>query len=454
VIQENNMHGNPKLVVFDDDPTGIQTVHDCKVLTAWDKDTVKEALADRVDFFYILTNIRAFPPQYARQILDEAARTVRTAAQEAGYNVEVLARSDSTLRSHFPLEVELFSEIFQAHTPADAIIFAPAFFESGRLTVNDIHYVVEGAHRIPADKTEFARDPDFSYSTAYLPAYIEEKMCKAHGDDRSKDFSAQEVASIPLDMIRSGGMEAVEEFLMQLHGARFVLVNSEAYSDLDIVTAAIRSAVGRGKRFLYHTSSSFVRSMMQQQPHRIDFSAAKTGPGVIVAGSYVNKTERQIKRLLDSPAVSGIPVPVEEIVHKPQEQKRYALQRIHLALAEKKSALLYLQRSQRPAEKDQGKMRDTGQKITEFFCRCIGELEVEPAFVLAKGGITSHEVLKKGLKVASARVAGQVLPGVPAIQMESGHRFAGMYYVIFPGNVGTDETLAQAVALLQGSSKG
>src|SRR6056297_269716 len=444
---DSKENSGKKLVVFDDDPTGIQTVHGCKLLTSWDKDTVKEAFADGVDFFYILTNIRAYPPQQARRIFAEAARAVRTVAQETGCSVEVLARSDSTLRSHFPLEVELFTEIFQEYSPADAVIFAPAFFESGRVTVEDVHYVIEGTHRIAADKTEFARDPDFSYSTAYLPAYIEEKMHKAHGDDPSK------VTSIPLDMIRNGGVEAVEEFLMQLHGARYVVVNSEAYTDLDIVTAAVRNAVGRGKRFLYHTSSSFVRSMMQQQPHRVDFSGATTGPGVIVAGSYVKKTERQINHLLDDPEVCGIPVPVEEIVHRPQEQSRYTQQRIHRALSEKKSALLYLQRSQRPKESGQDTLQGTGQKITDFFCRCVGELEIEPAFVLAKGGITSHEVLKKGLKVASARVAGQVMPGVPAIQMEPGHPFAGMYYMIFPGNVGADESLAEVVALLSGTKK-
>ena len=54
--------------------------------------------------------------------------------------------------------------------------------------------------------------------------------------------------------------------------------------------------------------------------------------------------------------------------------------------------------------------------------------------------------------MASARVAGQAVPGVPVIQMNLQHRFAGMYYAIFPGNVGTDDTLAEVAALFGESS--
>jgi hypothetical protein len=47
-----------KLVVLDDDPTGTQTVHDVPVLTVWDVDTLRAALAQPGPCFYILTNSR------------------------------------------------------------------------------------------------------------------------------------------------------------------------------------------------------------------------------------------------------------------------------------------------------------------------------------------------------------------------------------------------------------
>jgi uncharacterized protein YgbK (DUF1537 family) len=43
-----------KMVVLDDDPTGIQTVHGCLLITQWDEDSVRKGFADAEPFFYIL----------------------------------------------------------------------------------------------------------------------------------------------------------------------------------------------------------------------------------------------------------------------------------------------------------------------------------------------------------------------------------------------------------------
>ncbi|GEM_PF-6611240 len=43
-----------RVVVLDDDPTGIQTVHGCLLLTKWDKGLLERAMRDRENFFYIL----------------------------------------------------------------------------------------------------------------------------------------------------------------------------------------------------------------------------------------------------------------------------------------------------------------------------------------------------------------------------------------------------------------
>ena len=42
-----------KMVVLDDDPTGIQTVHGCLLITQWDEDSVRKGFADAEPFFYI-----------------------------------------------------------------------------------------------------------------------------------------------------------------------------------------------------------------------------------------------------------------------------------------------------------------------------------------------------------------------------------------------------------------
>ncbi len=78
----------------------------------------------------------------------------------------------------------------------------------------------------------------------------------------------------------------------------------------------------------------------------------------------------------------------------------------------------------------------------------MGNLKVEPAFVIAKGGITSSDVGVKALKVKKARVLGQIRPGIPVWQTGEESKFPGIPYVIFPGNVGDETTLKEAVEIL------
>jgi uncharacterized protein YgbK (DUF1537 family) len=78
---------------------------------------------------------------------------------------------------------------------------------------------------------------------------------------------------------------------------------------------------------------------------------------------------------------------------------------------------------------------------------------VTPAFVVAKGGITSSDVGTKALKAKCALVLGQIAPGVPVWRTGSESRFPGAPYVIFPGNVGEVNTLRDAVEVLMGCAK-
>ena len=71
-----------------------------------------------------------------------------------------------------------------------------------------------------------------------------------------------------------------------------------------------------------------------------------------------------------------------------------------------------------------------------------------PAFVIAKGGITSSDVGTKALRVKRAAVLGQIKPGIPVWQTGDESKFPQIPYIIFPGNVGEDVTLKEAVQVL------
>lgn len=82
--------------------------------------------------------------------------------------------------------------------------------------------------------------------------------------------------------------------------------------------------------------------------------------------------------------------------------------------------------------------------------RTVLTLPVTPAFVVAKGGITSSDVGVKALRVQCARVLGQIRPGIPVWQTGPESLFPSTPYVIFPGNVGEMSTLREAIEILLG----
>ena len=80
------------------------------------------------------------------------------------------------------------------------------------------------------------------------------------------------------------------------------------------------------------------------------------------------------------------------------------------------------------------------------------QMSTRPAFVLAKGGITSSDIGTQALAARRVTVLGQVLPGVPVWQLGSEARYPGLLYIIFPGNVGDDDALVRVIAMLRGEA--
>jgi uncharacterized protein YgbK (DUF1537 family) len=79
-----------------------------------------------------------------------------------------------------------------------------------------------------------------------------------------------------------------------------------------------------------------------------------------------------------------------------------------------------------------------------------GVAQARPAWVVAKGGITSHEVAHRGLGIRRATVAGQFFPGQISMfqPTDAPETTRGGPYVVFPGNVGGESALADVVDVL------
>ncbi|HEY4605507.1 MAG TPA: nucleotide-binding domain containing protein [Blastococcus sp.] len=84
-----------------------------------------------------------------------------------------------------------------------------------------------------------------------------------------------------------------------------------------------------------------------------------------------------------------------------------------------------------------------------------GAVAAGPAWIVAKGGITSHDVAVRGLGIRRATVLGQLLPGLVSVfqPVEALPQVVGTPYVVFAGNVGDETTLAYVIDLFRGRTE-
>ena len=84
LLQAEIAKDDTKFIVLDDDPTGVQTVHDISVYTDWSVESIKSGLMEPQKVFYILTNSRGLTVDQTTAVHREIAANIVTAARETG----------------------------------------------------------------------------------------------------------------------------------------------------------------------------------------------------------------------------------------------------------------------------------------------------------------------------------------------------------------------------------
>ena len=441
---------NKKIVVLDDDPTGVQTVHDISVYTNWEKDSIMKGFQEENNLFYVLTNSRGFTVEQTTKAHKEIAAVVDEVAKETGKEYIFISRSDSTLRGHFPLETKLLKDAYEANTGAtiDGEIMCPFFPEGGRFTIDNVHYVKYGDELVPANETEFAKDKTFGYSADNMPAYVEEKT--------GGEYKAEDVTCISLEDIHNCDYNKIEAQLMAVKDFNKIVVNSVGYADIKVFCVALYRAMAKGKVFAFRTAAGIVKIMggVTDQPllSREQMVVKETtNGGIVVVGSHTDKTTKQVECLKELTDIEFIEL--DATLVKDDEAFEAEVKRC-LALEEEyikagKTVCCYTTRALITA--DTGDKEDElrlSVKISDAVQSLVGRLTVTPAFVIAKGGITSSDIGTKALAVQKANVLGQIKPGIPVWQTGDESKFPLTPYVIFPGNVGEITTLKEAVEVL------
>jgi uncharacterized protein YgbK (DUF1537 family) len=442
-----------RIAVLDDDPTGSQTVHDVDVVTVFEPDEIAAGLSPPGATCFILTNTRSLPEADAVELNTRIGRILFELAARMDAPIDVVSRSDSTLRGHVIAEVRALDAVRREVTGRgfDGVLMVPAYFEAGRFTAGNVHWARVGADVLPASETEFARDATFGYAASDLREFVAEKSGGMVGPG--------EVVSITHDDIRLGGPQRVAEILAGVNGGAFVVVNAVKYADLDVVVLGLLDAEAAGKSFLHRSGPSFVQSLAGLDP-RDPLRASDIWPaghpgghGLVVVGSHVGLTSRQVAVAQQHGGLAEVELDVAAIADSARRDSLVAeVTRQVVSALDNSDVLLFTSRTLLRG-RDAAESLEISRRVSTAVTEVVRiALATKPAWVIAKGGITSHDVAVRGLGIRRAKVLGQLLPGLVSVfrPIDAAPEVIGTPYVVFAGNVGDESTLASVIDLLRG----
>ncbi|MDO4866781.1 MAG: four-carbon acid sugar kinase family protein [Clostridia bacterium] len=437
------------IMVLDDDPTGVQTVHDVDVVTRWDASTLTGMMKGSAGMFFVLTNSRSFSTEKTARVHREIAENALRAAATAGRSLTVISRGDSTLRGHYPLETQALRDALTPSMALSGEILCPFFAEGGRFTLDGVHYVREGDMLVPAAQTEFAKDRTFGYRHSYLPDYISEKSGGAIPADR--------VEVLRLSQLRGLEFDDMERRLLAREDYAYIAADAMGADDVRVLAVLLARLAHKGRRYLLRTAAAVPKALghISDRPLLTRKELSEGDPskgGLVIVGSHVQKTTDQLKCLRASDA------PLEFIEFDVtgwreagalEAETRRATAAADAAMQRGVTAVVYTSRAvASPEGMDAEAQLAISTRISGALTAVVSSLSVRPRFLIAKGGITSSDVGTQALGVVRATVLGQAAPGVPVWRIGPESRFPGMAYVIFPGNVGGVDTLREIVERL------
>ncbi|WP_051427305.1 four-carbon acid sugar kinase family protein [Arthrobacter sp. H20] len=444
------------LVVLDDDPTGTQSVADLPVLTSWEPSDFAWAFAQRLGgapapAVYVLTNTRSLDPETTAARNQEIVTNSLNAATAAGVTIGFVSRSDSTLRGHFPLETDVIGAtlLSETGTETDGVVMVPAFPDAGRVTIGGVHYL-RGNDGVltPVADTEFAQDATFGFTSSDLGDYVAEKT----------GGSADAVIRLDLTIIR-GGAQGIADALGQASDAVPIVVDAVTEDDLRALALGLEEAESRGKKLLYRVGPPFVRARIGQTERQpltaeevfADLDAPDSG-GLIVVGSHVGLTTRQLDALVARrPEARLVELDVEAVLDAEHRDAGIA-EAVRAVVEGLPHGEVILHTSRRLIRSDDPEQsldiaRTISQAVVDVVRTTIATAPVR--FVIAKGGITSSDVAAHGLSIRHALVRGPMLPGIVSLWQPADGPARSIPFVVFAGNVGTDDSLADVVDILR-----
>lgn len=408
-----------KTVVLDDDPTGTQSAAGVTVLLESNADILTDTLHDN-DSVYVQTNSRAIDEKDAVALVRRVRADALEAAVRIDADVRFVLRGDSTLRGHVFAESEVFA------SENSIIVFVPAFPDGGRTTIDGVHRVLIDGRQVPADQTEYAQDPVFPFAHGRLDDYVAEK-------------SNRPAVLVPLAEVRGGAMAGI---LRDVAPRSVVLPDVADNTDIDLIAEAITAAQRAGRDIVVRCGAPLAAALAGVRSNGLLTTPLVTAPRatLLVCGSHTNGATKQLAPIIAAwgePAVVDTELALSDSAAAGDKVAAAASAQLY----DRGLAVIMSERT-RSSEHN---TLEHGRRVMEALTTAVCTLAPKVDVVVAKGGITSADVARIGLGARTARVLGQVLPGISVWELQAfdGHQ---VLYVVVPGNVGGPDTLTKVLA--------
>lgn len=432
-IRADLISSQKRVMAIVDDLGCSQTVSGVPIHFYWPPETTDHDFFSDSPVSLLFADTRRMAPDDAASAAEHIGQHLAEAEKKANNRLVLASVGDGALRGHYSEELEGFAR--GLGRDFDGVIVVPAFFETGWYTIDDAQWALQDDQLIAANRTESARDSAFGFRASDLKQWVQERT---HGA-----VQAERVRSISLQTLRNGGPVAVENELLQTSKGQTVVVNAACYEDLEVFALGLIAAESQGKSFIYRCSGSFLRvrgGSEDRPPVTGDQLCAGDGPGLLVAGSYADNTSRQLDALIQSKLAVGVELRVDMLLEDETVEAEIAraTAAVNQRLAGGDSTALYTSRKRHSISASG--FSKIGRTVMSTLCEITRRVEVKPSFLVAKGEITSMEVLRS-LGVKEALALGQVIPGVPVWKLGTDSRWSDIACMQLPGEVGGGNAL-------------
>ena len=350
---------------------------------------------------------------------EDAFEKITREAKKIPFNnfFRVIKKVDSTLRGNIGAETKALD---QCYTP-DLVVFAPAFPDLRRTTINRIHHL----NGTPISQTELAKDPITPVRNDDIQKILEEA------------FSGENVIHVGLDAVQSGSFS--------LEGGRIFCFDAASNSDLQ---AIVRSVLAADKRVLWIGSAALADNLLNVE---------QSIPPALAVVTSLSSVTREQARYAEKQGVSLVKVPLYDILEKtvsPEEMAQAAI----TFLKEGKDVILLSSStySDEEREKNEASARRaeiSTEEMSAFTQKMIGEITVmilEGATVsglFLSGGDTAIACFERAGALGSSIIT-EIAVGIPLMRLIGG-KHEGLKVVTKAGAFGKEDAIFYSLRKLR-----